>query len=81
MKSDAFSRVGGSLSPQSKAIICMNINLVLQIVYFAIAKHAVTALEIKPMDLSIVRTGFLCVMALTVAKLDGRRVFGDILPE
>ena len=59
----------------------MNINLLLQIVYYSIAKHAVTDLEIKPMDLFIIRTGFLCLVALVVAKLDGRKVFGDILPE
>lgn len=47
----------------------------MQIVYFAIAKYSVSTLDVKPMDLSIIRTGCLAITAFTFAKYKGLNVW------
>ena len=78
---DSFQRVGEGYSEQSKAIIFMNINLVLQIIGFTLAKHAITDLNINLIDWAIVKFGSLCFLSLIIAKIFGHRVFSDIQPE
>ena len=56
----------------------MNVNVILQIIYYTIAKHAVENLDVDPMDLSILRTGFLCVISGLLSELLNKKQWTEI---
>lgn len=79
-KEDSFKPVS-KMSDQTLAAICMNINIMFQIVYQAIAKYSVAELAVDPIDLCFTRTLVLMIVAYMVARKNGKRVLADIEPE
>ena len=65
----ALHRKWSGLSATAKAVGYMNVNVVLQIVYYSVAKHLCENLDVDPMDLSILRTGFLCLASGVMSEL------------
>ena len=58
----------------------MNANLILQMIYVSFAKYAITELSVNPMDLCVVRTGSLGLLALCFAIYNKKSLFRDVEP-
>jgi drug/metabolite transporter (DMT)-like permease len=69
-----------SLSQTTHAVIFMNINVLFQVVYFTVSKYSVEHYDIDPMDLSILRTGFLGIMSAIMSEAYGKKQWKEIEP-
>ena len=70
-----------SLSQTTHAVIFMNINVLFQVVYFTVSKYSVEHYDIDPMDLSILRTGFLGIMSAIMSEAYGKKQWKESVYE